>query len=205
MSKKTENSIIELISKTIQNNYDFFDSNSEIKEVISEIVELTNDAIDFIPLNKDVSFEQIFSFHGFTPLSYGIFVSLLSGNLPSCFSQLRILIEFYAMMILSKKNFPEDDSFTQMKKIQKQYRKNTSKMMKECDPKIYELWKSLSSWMHGITYSRKAVRNVIKGQVSQYHMIHPALYDKKDFEQLFELKFQIRAFRKIIQEKNNNS
>ena len=55
-------------------------------------------------------------------------------------------------------------------------------MIKDFDPKAHELWKNLSSWMHGITYSRKAVRNVIKGQVSQYHIIHPALYDKKDFE-----------------------
>jgi len=186
----------------MEENYKFFDSNPEMKEILFEIIELTNDAIDYIPLSKDASFEQIFSFHGFTPLSYGIFVSLVAGNIASCFSQLRILIEFYAMLSLAKNLFPKDDSFKQMKKIKKLYRWKTSKMIKDFDPKAHELWKNLSSWMHGITYSRKAVRNVIKGQVSQYHIIHPALYDKKDFEQLLELKLRIRTFRKIIQETN---
>ena len=59
MTVKSKDSIIDLISKTMEENYKFFDSNYEMKEILSEIVELTNDAIDYIPLSKDDSFEQM--------------------------------------------------------------------------------------------------------------------------------------------------
>jgi hypothetical protein len=198
---ESKDSIVDVISKTMEENYQFFMSNPAMKEIIDEIVELANDAIDYIPKTTEISSEQIFSFHGFTPLSYGIFVSLLSGNIATCFTQLRTLIEFYAMVVLAKKKFPKDESLEQLKKIKKLYRWKTSKMIQEFDPKAHQLWKNLSTWSHGITYSQKAIRSVIKGQVSHYHIIQPAIYDKKDFDQLLELKLQIRTLRNII--KNN--
>lgn len=200
-------SFSELIHKVMNDNQFFFESTSVKKEILHEIVELIQDAIDFFPTTKTISPDQIFAFHGFTPISAGIYISFLSGNIASCFMQLRLLIEFYAYSQLAQKLFPDDDAFIQLDKTRKKYtekyktksRIKLSKMILDFDPKAHKLWKHLSTWTHGITYSRKAIRNVVRDKLTLGSIVQPATYDDDDMEQLQELKRQVKTFRRIIQ------
>jgi len=192
----------DLIFKTIEENQNFFKTNSKLEKIFTEIAMLTDDALEFIPRSAKVTTRQIFSFHGFTPISVGIYISFLTGNITACFMQLRLLVEFYAFTSVADRLYPEYDALTQLKKVRKKYKNNISSMIKKSDPKALELWKSLSNWLHARTYSVKAIRNVIKNEMTLGSIVQPATYDRDDIQQLLELKRQVRTFRKIIKKNN---
>ncbi len=202
-TKKAEKETMnDLILKTMEENQKFFESNPDLEKIFSEIVMLTDDALEHIPKSTVVSTKQIFSFHGFTPISVGIYISFLTGNITSCFMQLRLLVEFFAFTSVASRLYPEDDTFTQLKKVRKKYKNNISGMIKRFNLKAWELWKSLSNWLHARTYSVKVIRNVINNEMTLGSIVQPATYDKNDIQQLLELKRQVRTFRKILKKVN---
>lgn len=118
------NEMNKLIIDSIHSNSEFL--YSQTKEVLEEIIELINDAIDllqtiFTKLGKDptelTSKAFVFYvFHVLLPMSYGIYTSLMTGNLPACFMMLRFLLESLAKCYYADVMF--QDTMSALDKIQ---------------------------------------------------------------------------------------
>src|SRR6266851_5899411 len=88
----------------------------EARDVINEATELVNDSIDYIGVCLQKKPEQAMHFFGMYALmstSYSVFTNLLAGALPTCFRELRFLLETLAKCyIVDKENtdfdFPKD-------------------------------------------------------------------------------------------------
>jgi hypothetical protein len=85
------------ICQTLRENEVFCRSNSIAHQTLANILELANDAIDqVIWITRLRSWESVFGrfaimnyvFAVLQPLSYGILLDFLAGNLPACLMQL---------------------------------------------------------------------------------------------------------------------
>ena len=86
--------------KTMKENEEFLHRNAN--ETYGEVIDLINDAIDLIgfAIEREKSIEDyvkrsmiFFLYHILMPSSYAIHTDLLIGNLPACFTELRLMFE----------------------------------------------------------------------------------------------------------------
>lgn len=191
-------SYIDLLTETIKENEEFFNSNDIHKQFLNEIVMLANDSIDLMPKSQDMSDPRMaFWFHAMQPLSNGIFTSLISGNILSCFMQLRLLVEYLALNFMAEK-IPGDNLLEKYVTARNDYEKSISKMLQDFDLDALELWKKLSGWLHARTYSERIELTTINEGVKLWSIIQPASYSKEDESELKELFCAISDFRKIL-------
>lgn len=191
-----------MVFKIIEENHEFLQINSVGKELHTELVELMNDVIDYIPKVNDLSTTRTpFVIYGLLPYAWGIHVSLLSGNILTCFMQLRLLIEYLAMTVISD-GLPSDNMLEKLSLTRETYKKTTlSKIIKNFDSDAYQLWNSLSEWIHAKTYSKKIEDFIINDSMKTWTYVQPAPYDQDDEENLLELDKNIKTFRKILKRK----
>lgn len=191
-------SFIDLIAKTIKENEEYF-TNDKNKGAFHEIVELANDSIDLIPNSDDISNPRtVFWLHALQPLSSGIFVCLISGNVLACFMQLRLLVEYLALYSMTK-SLPGDGLLEKYEQIRSDYDgKTISKLLKDFDSDAFELWKKLSEWHHAKTYSARIEKTTVDEGVTLWSIIQPAPYSKEDAIELKELEELIQIFRQIL-------
>src|SRR5215813_7897843 len=87
------------LSNSMKENEQFLYTHA--KDSYDEITELKNDAIDYVrSLDKETCTSQcmyFFLLHVLMPQSYALLVDLLSGNLPICFTELRMMVEGLAV------------------------------------------------------------------------------------------------------------
>src|ERR1700736_4488717 len=89
----------------------------EARDVINEATELVNDSIDYIDVclqkKKPEQAMHFFGMYALMSTSYSVFTNLLAGALPTCFRELRFLLETLAKCYVVDKeetdfDFPKD-------------------------------------------------------------------------------------------------
>lgn len=189
----------DFLADTVKQNEKFFKSDDNHKKWLDEIVGLTNDSIDLIPESVDMSNPRLsFWLHALQPLSNGIFVCLMSGNMLACFMQLRLLVEYMALYSMTKP-LVGDNLLEKYEKIRSDYNdKPISNLLKNFDADAFELWKKLSKWHHASPYSARIEKTTTDEGVKLWSMIQPAFYSNEDEIELKELFDAISDFRKIL-------
>jgi len=194
--ENSSNELVNLICKNIKENDEFLRKNA--KDVYEEVIGLANDSIDLssIILKKFKTGEEaakhpmaFFALHIFMPMSYGIYVNLLIGNLPACFMQLRVLHETLA-----------EQYSLETSRVRKNERIKIGKLMEELGDDFVKLWGKLSEeWVHPRGILKHIIENVIKkGMPPSWSIILPATYTDDDLNNLEELKKRIAQFRAIL-------
>lgn len=170
------------------------------KQIYDEVLSLADDALEYYPLDKKFVNPMIeFVMNGLQPLSQGILVGLLTGNIVSCFMQLRLLVEYLAMTSHANK-ISEGHLLEKFEKIRQDYdQKTLSEMIGKFDKDALSLWKNLSNWHHAKTHSDKIEKTIINEGVKLWSIIQPAPYSSGDVKELLELKNSVEQFRKLLQ------
>lgn len=212
-------SFFSLVSKTAKENEGFFNENA--KYVVSEVVDLVNDAIDCMILftkqenPNEIYVKQSLAFyvyHVLMPASYSILTNFSLGNVPSCFRELRFMIESLAKCYLADLKYPHQSFFqAKLELLQKERRneKDTRKrehdFMEEFDRKLglnrksVKLWGRLSQEVHTKRYVERVVDHVIeKSDIPAYVLVIPMSYTKGDLEDLQDLYNCICDYRKTL-------
>src|SRR3989344_3395063 len=114
-NKKYRTSFSKTVYEVMEKNEKFLMRN--FKTVIDEVVELSNDAIDYSILctNKEAE-NKTFGKSAFNfyirqilmPESHAIFTNLLMGNIPACFRGLRFMTETMTKCYLADIQCPKD-------------------------------------------------------------------------------------------------
>jgi len=225
MSGNHREVIVKVICDSMKENMEFLEKRGEW--IIKEAIELINDAIDCITMlmlpNKKVRFIERYAtafyiLHGFTPTSYGIFINLLTGNLPSCFRDLRFLTELLAKCYLADLKYPDEIFFEsklnllEQEKNEKGEKKREHEYIKEFEDKVglkekecLKLWGKLSEEFHARKYVKRFVDSIIeKGIPPSYSIILPMNYLEHDIASLKRLYSYIREYRKILRKTMTN-
>lgn len=181
-----------------------------------EIIELINDAIDYMPIGvKDtrtaIKSSKFFYLHQILlPSSYAVYIHLLTGNLPACFRELRFLYESLAFCYYAEKNYPDEEFFIeQIKKLGKQKDLSKTKLTKnlgkdfgmksEIDPIYGQL---SENWVHIGGFAEKIANITIDSQLPSWCWILPIELDDNDLSVIRELNNNVSVFRKILEKTN---
>ena len=209
--ENSSNELVDLICKDIRENDEFLKKNA--KDVYEEVIGLVNDVIDLLSiiLEKFKTGEEavkhpmtFFALHVFMPLSYGIYVNLLIGNLPACFMQLRLIHEAMAKCYFAEKTSSSQEYFDiKLEALEQELRKKqtkTTKFMKKLGPDFVKLWGKLSeSWVHLRGILEHVTDSVVeKGIPPSWSFGLPATYTNDDLDDLKELKKRVAEFRKLL-------
>ena len=188
--------------------------NRKTKESFEEVVELVNDAIDYVAffkIEESATHPMIFfASNILMPFSYGILTDLLIGNLPACFYELRIMLESIAKCYIAESH-PEENLFFEDKLLSleealKEKGVSISKLLKdfgeiiEQDDEPLKLWSKISqSWIHTTGIVSNIVKQVIeKSEPPTYALALPMVYSEADLTTIEELGKQVSSFRKIL-------
>ncbi|HIH72361.1 MAG TPA: hypothetical protein HA300_03165 [Thermococcaceae archaeon] len=187
--------------------------NKNAKDVYEEVIGLGNDAIDIlrIIIEKFKTGEEaikhpmaFFAVHVLMPISYGIYVDLLIGNLPACFMELRLMHETMAKCYLAEKMGQDQEFFgTSLEALEKRYT-STSKLMEELGSDFVKLWGKLSeNWAHPRGISRGILKHIVdrvveRGIPPSWSIILPTTYTNDDLDDLKELRKRVAEFRKLL-------
>lgn len=189
----------QLIFKVISDNEKFLQSNTKRKKIFSEISNLMLDSMDYLPVldfNHDP--RGPFIFNAVNPISQGIYLSILSGNINAAHMQLRLLIEYLALSFHAKK-IPADHVLEKLEATRQKFDNvDLSKMLESFDPHALGLWRKSSKWLHAKSHSRKVEDIIINDEVKLWQIMQPAPYDTGDEDVLEEFAKQIKQFRKLL-------
>ncbi len=149
-------------------------------------------------------------FHVLQPVSYGILIDLLVGNLPNCFFGLRVLLETLAKSYYADAKYPSHLYFEQkLQLLEIDLKKKTiSEMMKEVDDllmlknKCYSIWNEISSkWIHSKGLINRITSQIAKkGDVPAWALIVPCPYNKNDLSEIANFYRVFSDFKKINKE-----
>jgi hypothetical protein len=197
-------------------------------ETYDEVISLIIDAINCVGLavegekrkeNYIKSSMVFFMYHILVPSSYAIQMNLLTGNLPMCFMELRLMLETLVKCCLADLKYP-DQSFFQKKLelLGEETKKKTDKnknvpkreydFMKELDSELglneksIKLWSKLSQdWVHTKGVINRIVTETIeKSDAPSWTVIIPIKYAKNDLDTIGELHKRISQFRSILKD-----
>jgi len=215
---KKELEFVELISKTIEENY----RSKKAEETQKEIVEFLNDVIDAlgeISKKQGRYSESAFGaslFHMVMPLSYSTYVNFLAGYLPTCFMQLRLIVETCAKTICADAVFKDDKFFASKLMHLESFLErgddgrpmSTSKFFseylsnivgKDLASEIKTLWHKLSqNWLHLKGYIAKVVERTVEAGPPSWAIGAPMVYDTTDRKDLKELEEKTRKTRCVF-------
>jgi len=209
--ENSSNELVDLICKDIRENDEFLKKNA--KDVYEEVIGLANDVIDLLSIIREkfkTGEEAIkhpmafFALHVFMPLSYGIYVNLLIGNLPACFMQLRLIHEAMAKCYFAEKIDSSQEYFgitlEALEQVLREEQISTTKFMKELGPEFVKLWGKLSeSWVHPRGILKRVTDSVIeKGIPPSWSFGLPTIYTNDDLDDLKELKKRVAEFRALL-------
>jgi hypothetical protein len=192
--------------------------NRKAKESFEEVVELVNDAIDYVTffierkkVEESATHPMIFfAFNILMPFSYGILTDLLIGNLPACFYELRIMLESIAKCYIAELHQEEtlffEDKLLSLEKVLEERGISTSKLLGEFGEMVelgdepLKLWGKISrNWVHTIGIVSNIVKQVIeKSEPPTYALALPMKYSEVDLTTIEEFGKQISSFRKIL-------
>ncbi|RLF18137.1 MAG: hypothetical protein DRJ68_07035 [Thermoprotei archaeon] len=204
-------------------NARFIKENKQIEGAVREAVDLVNDIIDYVfkllGAQKEKAFEGRSAFsammmHVAMPLSYGIFCNMMIGNLPACYSQMRVILEGLVKSLIADVRFPEypffEPKLDSLERVLSEARFSFSKMCqllmpatvkKEDIDHITALWKDLSEkWVHARGVVKKIVDKLVEEtRPPPWSIIIPVPYDKNDISDLQEFAGYVKRLRKAVE------
>lgn len=213
------------IFEVMRQNEAFLRQNTE--ETYYKVVELINDAIDYVVFASKKSGEDYIKYsmiyflhHILMPFSHAIYIDMLTGNIPACFMKLRLMLESLVKCYLADIKYPDSSFFQErlelLDKENKRDNKSTSKLMgelgKELGLNFVALWGKLSQdWVHTKGIMDRVVAQVIeKSDVPSWGLVLPMYYAESDLDTIDELRNRISKFRRLLtyviekyQQKNN--
>jgi hypothetical protein len=207
------NDYLRHVTKVIRQNETFIRRNAA--ETSGEIVELVNDAIDYAQNSaRKVEWEKeylesplaFFQFHVLMLFSNAIYLDMITGNIPACYMQLRLLVESLAKCCYATIKYPDEYFFLHKLEEIDSEKGTTTKFLKKMDrildfEKGYaDLWRKCSNeWIHTRGFSQKVVKHISeKSDVSPWALIIPMIYTKSDLECINELETHISEFRNLL-------
>lgn len=187
----------------------------DAEETYHEVIELINDAIDYVMVAVKRSREDYvkysmisFLHHILMPFSYAIYVDMLDGNIPVCFMELRLILESLVRCYVADLKYPDRTFFQERLKLldedNRREKKSTSKLMDELGKALglnfVSLWGRLSQdWIHTKGIMDRVVGQVIdKSDVPPWALVVPMNYGKSDLDAINELRNQISNFRNLL-------
>ena len=178
-----------------------------------EVVELINDAIDWVRLVDKEKYAgramSFFLFHVFMPQAYALHVDLLSGNLPICFTELRLMVELLAKSFYADLTYSGDlsfqEKFKKLEAVLKKQRRSITDVVRLADKcaggggEFVALWKQLSNtWVHAGGLVNRVIHYVTNhADVPPWGLVLPMHYTESDLPELEELRQRIATFRKV--------
>jgi len=207
---------LEDMFKIIKENEKFLYQNA--KQIYDEVIELVNDSIDFLGFivkNRQIKARHtnwaicFFSQHVLMPFSCAIYVNFLIGNLPVCFTQLRLLTESLAKCFYADLKFCSHLFFmTKLELLELEMERQNisiSQLMREIDrilkirTQFLDLWKGLSYWVHAKGIVERTVSSIVEGKnVPSWALVLPINYSQDDINEIQELGKEITQFREIL-------
>ena len=203
------------IIEVMKQNEAFLRQNAE--DTYYEVVELINDAIDNVVLavkkNPEdyAKYSMIFFLHHILmPFSYAIHVDMLTGNIPACFMELRLMLESLARCYLADLKYSDQIFFQEKLKLleeeeeENKRKKSTSKLMDELGTGLglnfRTLWHKLSQdWVHTKGIMDRVVTQVVeKSDVPPWALVIPMNYAESDLDTINELRNRISKFRSLL-------
>jgi hypothetical protein len=187
----------------------------DARDIYDEVIELIHDAIDFAHLTlsqKDYSNRAMnfFLLHVFMPQSYAIYVDLLSGNLPICFGELRLMVESLAKSFSADYMWKEDKFFGEKLEMIEEYRRKENKSITNLIERaennlgiqgdFSDLWRRLSNeWIHAGGLMKRVVDYVANRQdAPPWGLVIPMRYNQNDLPDINDLRQEIIRFRRIL-------
>ena len=191
------------------------------RELYTEVVALENNAIDHVgglsrseagPGDYVKTAMHYFLIHVLFPVSGAIHLNALAGNLPGCYSALRLALESLVKCYLADVRYPDQGFFRDKIRLLEDSpngkRRNTTSFMKEWD-KLMErkdgsaaLWRELSqTWMH----TRGVMEGITNRIVQQtdapaWGIVLPQAYTMGDMIALNELQGKLAQFRSFLRD-----
>ena len=183
-----------------------------VKDVYDEVTSLKEDAEDILKSKISKYYERCeLSKHamGFyvliilVPHTRSLHENLLSGNLSTCFVELRFLLESLVKCYLADLRYAHELPFDKRIKMLEDERRNITKLMEEMG-KIFgssqfkSMWETLSDkWVH--TRGHLHMVNIAKESedllASQFNAFY---YKEGDIKTLIELKKDVARFRNLL-------
>ena len=208
----------DFITRVMKENENFLLENAG--ETYDEVVSLINDAIDYIGFSVKgekskenyVRYSTVFFIHHILmPSSYAIQTDLLTGNLPACFMQLRLMLESLTKCYHADLKYPDKTTIREkpelLEKELEREPKSTSKLMKELGGELglknddfVALWGKLSQdWVHTKGVVNRIVKEITeKSPAPSWTFIIPIKYIETDLDAIEELGKHISQFRNLL-------
>jgi hypothetical protein len=209
---KLPSNFMKMTQSILEENEAFCEPNGVAHETWVEIVELMNDAVDNIMWETtDIDWKSAFPryamlnyfFSILMPLSYGIYLDFLAGNLPVCFAQLRTLLEQLAKCSASDRKYPELAFFQERVRALEDSmghdRLSLSKLIEIVAPEGLPIWRNLSKdWIHFRGFDRIVTIVAERQDVPGWSLTIPIGYSDTELPEIEELGKYISQFRRIL-------
>ena len=205
---------MKMTESILEENEVFSKSNEIAHETWVEIVELMNDAIDNVMWEtKEIDWKILFPkyamlnyfFSILMPVSYGIYLDFLAGNLPVCFTQLRTLLEQLAKCAMSDSEYPELAFFQEkvraLEDMMKRKQLNLTELIGMVATEGSMMWRNLSKdWVHFRSFERIVSIVTERSDVPGWSLTIPIGYSDTELPEIRELGNYISQFRRILAE-----
>ncbi len=202
---------LEAAIPVLRQNAEFCGSNQAARETRTELSRLMNDGVDHIVwIAKFKDWHQIrtwsstanYVFSMLFPLAQGIYLDFLAGNVPSCFMQLRMLVEQVARCLRSDVEYPREEFFQdRLDKLEAEMRRtrqSLSNLISSLDSRAVDLWRELSNrWVHMRRFE-PIVQSIMGPGVPGYALTVPSPYTLTDVQDIAELGAKVTMFRKVL-------
>ena len=137
------------------------------------------------------------------PLSYGIYFDFLGGNLPVCFTQLRMLLEQLAKCSMSDLKYPDLTFFQErIKSLETEMereRGSLTELIRIVAPEGVPLWRNLSrDWIHFKSFDRIVTIISERKDIPGWSLTVPIGYRDTELPEIDELGKYITQFRQIL-------
>jgi|GEM_PF-1022992 len=190
-----------------------------VKEVYTEVVGLTNDAIDYVGCvigsgagreNYVESAMIYFLIHVLAPVGGAVYLNALAGNLPGCYMELRLALESLVKCHLADMQYSAPafslDRLRLLEKQAKKEGKSTSRLMGEWDKFLglkkgsVALWGKLSQgWVHARGIMEGIVDRIIReSDTPAWGLVVPQAYTANDVVALNDFRKRLAQFRFLL-------
>lgn len=197
---------IKYLKKNMEINEWFLEQNKILDEFKNFYKEVIRNTIKFTGIQNPSNWAMRgFILTIYQPLSYGIYIELLIGNLFTCFFQLRLLLEELAKHYLADVRYPYLCSNEKLKRLEKSLKNiSFSKLMEELDKNLFnkntpQLYKNkdISSKLLYQHISEKWIHKKEKERLCITLLLVPVIYTERHLPQLKEFRNKLLSFKEI--------
>ena len=203
---------LDLVTETMAENQKFL--NQRAREAFIEIADLMDDAIVRLTgITGSQSSEEfaryamsMFSFQILFPKSTAIYLNALTGSLPTCFMELRSILEAFTRCYYADKWFTDTDFFMDRLDQLQTKRRRISRLMRDLKTElgvefsIVNLWNALSNdWVHTTGFAQTVVDQVTsRSDVPSWAVVVPGYYSEDDLASINELGEAVSLVRELL-------